>query len=121
MTSTKTFRRADGLATVYALACGHIDQFETDDGVRLTRWSEADSYHVRVHDFGTDVEWTVSPPKRLPTGRAGEGRILWESFDNPTDSVKMYKRLRTRLKRGGDVIPFLKSIANHCAAQAQGE
>lgn len=57
------FYTKEGRLTSYALGCGYIERVKLD-GICTTLWAEANVYHVRQHDFGTD-----------------RGRVFWDVFD----------------------------------------
>jgi hypothetical protein len=69
------FRTKGGRLTPYALACGYVEQYNTET-TRVTLWSEHGSLHVRVHDFA-------------------EGkRIFWDCPDTLTDARKRFDRYK---------------------------
>ena len=68
------FNNKDGSLTVYALACGYIEQHDIkENDCRVTLWGECGQYHVRAHQFN------------------GGGRLAWESFHSIKDAREFYK------------------------------
>jgi hypothetical protein len=56
------FKNSDGSLTAYALACGYLEQKESN-GVSVTLWHEGACYHVRGHDHNEN------------------NRLFWDSFE----------------------------------------
>lgn len=86
------FRRADGLCTVYALACGYLNAHAVgDDPQAVTMGADGAVYWIksRVH---SDPQ-----PERV-------GQTLWLAFprnrDGYRDALAMFRRLRR--SAGGD-------------------
>lgn len=84
------FKTADGRCTPYALACGYVDQYE-NDGYRVRLWSESETYHVRLHDFG--------PPSDKGLAMVGHraynpGRIRWFTSESLTEARQMFDAMR---------------------------
>lgn len=68
------FNNKDGSLTVYALACGYVEQHDIkENDCRVTLWGEAGQYHVRAHQFN------------------GAGRLAWETFHSVKDARAFYK------------------------------
>jgi hypothetical protein len=66
----KKFYNADGSLTIYALACGYIEEKETDQG-HFTMWMEHGAFHVR--GYSHDHE-----------------RLMWDVFNNVTKARKKF-------------------------------
>lgn len=86
------FRNADGTLTVYAFGCGYIESFTLDGneyygtnepGVALYRDG---LWHVKAH----------SKPH-------GNERV-WSVFESLTDARKAFRRYRSAIKKGIDVV-----------------
>lgn len=68
------FNNKDGSLTIYAFACGYVEQHNNDEtNSRVTLWLDSDCYHVRSHQFN------------------GAGRIAWETFVTLKEARKFYK------------------------------
>lgn len=83
---SRKFKRADGLCTVYALACGHLNSHEVDgDPQAITMGADGAVYFVksRVH-------------RDPQPGR--EGQRLWLAFPRDRngyrDAIRMFRMLR---------------------------
>lgn len=72
------FTNKNGTLTVYAFACGYIEQKETDD-LRLQLWREGNCWHVRAHNF------------------AEHKRVFWECFDQLTPARKFFSQQKREL------------------------
>lgn len=64
------FNNKNGTLTVYAFACGYIEQKETNK-VQTTLWLEHGVWNVRTHDFNTHtrVKWDQFTYKQLTKAR----------------------------------------------------
>lgn len=68
------FNNKDGSLTLYALACGYIQQHDIkENDCRVTLWGEGGFYHVRSHQFN------------------GGGRLAWETFQSIKEARAFYK------------------------------
>jgi hypothetical protein len=74
------FKTKRGLCTLYALACGYLDQYENGEH-RVTLWHEGPTIHVRYHVFNGP----------------NAGRQFWESF--PTNQLRKARKLWAATKR----------------------
>lgn len=84
---TNKFRRADGMCTLYALACGHLNAHEVNgDRQAITMGAEGAVYFVksRVHR---------DPQK----GR--EGMTLWLTYDRDAEGYREALRMFRMLRR----------------------
>lgn len=91
------FRRADGLCTVYALACGHLNAHAVgNDSQAITMGADGAVYWVksRVH-------------RDARPGR--EGQILWLTFprdrDGYRDALRLFRRLRRSVGPAVQTLP----------------
>lgn len=80
------FRRADGLCTAYALACGHLNAHAVG----------SDSQAITMGADGA-VYWVKSRVHR-DTRPGREGQILWLTFPRDTsgyrDALRAFRKLR---------------------------
>ena len=84
-TRLNRFRRADGLCTVYALACGHLNAHTVgDDAQAITMGADGAVYWVKSRVHRDDRP-----------GR--ENQILWLTFrrdcDGYRDAIRAFRRL----------------------------
>lgn len=74
ITDLSRFRTLRGRLTRYALACGYIEQHDTNpanvrEGQRVTLWQEHGALHVRAHDFTTGQRLFWDCPATLKAAR----------------------------------------------------
>lgn len=78
------FKNKDGTLTVYALACGYVEEFNGEfQSVRL--WLEG-VYHVRRSYIGKSYA-------------RGYSRSSWESFESLSEARKFYRKEIREIKK----------------------
>ncbi len=88
----KRFRRSGSeRLTRYEFACGYTQECETagcdiTQGVQLRLWMEYGTFHVRAHNFGSDI----------PVDGV-HGRLFWDSFDTLTAANQRYYKAKREL------------------------
>lgn len=75
------FTLADGQLSIYALACGYLQQFPkaTESTDKVTLWHEGACFHVRRYD-------------------TENGLIFWESFNSIGQARKLFAKAKQAIK-----------------------
>ncbi|AEZ66255.1 hypothetical protein EXT67_20525 [Pectobacterium atrosepticum] len=104
MSIKNPFRIKSGLS-VYALACGYIQQIDTEitgESIRVKLRMEHGAFHVQAHNFteGGRIEWIVE-------GQIGDARAQWKAlvnqlFGEVIRTIKKDKRYTVAREFSGD-------------------
>ena len=83
--SSPVFKTATGRLTPYSLACGYVEQYESN-GKSVTLWREHGTLHVRAHDFNTGT------------------RLFWDCPETLTEARKRFDGAKRAIVKGGKVV-----------------
>lgn len=93
-------KNADGYLSVYGLACGYVDRFESGD-LACELYHEGAVYQVRLFDRNKPC---------IDFNDLNGGRF-WLSFDdnNLKDARKAYKQLKRCIATNKDYLPVIEN------------
>lgn len=92
-----TTRNKNGELSAYGLHCGYVDRIESgDNNLTAELYEEGGVFHVRLFDRSAPNFGGKHFNECISGGR------FWWSFYTLTPARKLYRKLRTAVKRGKD-------------------